>query len=129
MSKIISGSQTGREIRMQIISRANFELSLKVLPFVVRLDMVADIQPSPRRGVSGNSRVRAIVGFCLIRQSSVSPTVWFHQPNQIPAAVSGGAFAGARVKRRQDPLRLQRLEGWSYARPHCDDSPVAFERY
>ncbi len=29
---------------------------------------------------------RVTIGFCLIRQSSTSPIVWFHQSNQIPAA-------------------------------------------
>src|SRR6266404_4719076 len=47
MSKIISGSQTGSESRMQVISRADFQPGLRMLPFVMRIDMVADIEPAP----------------------------------------------------------------------------------
>jgi hypothetical protein len=42
MSKIISGSQTGSDSRMQVISRADFQPGLRMLPFVVRIDMVAE---------------------------------------------------------------------------------------
>src|SRR5678816_4546869 len=40
MSKTISGSQTGSESRMQVISRADFQPGLRMLHFVVRIDMV-----------------------------------------------------------------------------------------
>jgi hypothetical protein len=42
MSKIITGSQIGSASRMHVMSRAIFQPSLKMLPFVVRIDMVAD---------------------------------------------------------------------------------------
>src|SRR6266487_1747313 len=45
MRKIISGSQTGSESRMQVISRPDFQLGLRMLPFVVRIDMVTDTNP------------------------------------------------------------------------------------
>ena len=45
MSKIISGSQTGSDSRMQVISRADFQPGLRMLPFVVRIDMVTDMNP------------------------------------------------------------------------------------
>src|SRR5437016_14038732 len=45
MSKIISGSQTGSESRMQVISRADFQPGLRMLPVVVRIDMVTDMNP------------------------------------------------------------------------------------
>jgi hypothetical protein len=54
MSKIISGSQTGSESRMQVISRADFQPGLRMLPFVVRIDIVADIEPALRREVAEN---------------------------------------------------------------------------
>jgi hypothetical protein len=55
MSKIISGSQTGSESRMQVISRADFQPGLRMLLFVVRIDMVADIEAALRREVAENS--------------------------------------------------------------------------
>ncbi len=55
MSKIISGSQTGSDSRMQVISRADFQPGLRMLPFVVRIDMVADIERALRRDVAENS--------------------------------------------------------------------------
>jgi hypothetical protein len=60
MSKIISGSQTGSESRMQIISRPGFQAGLRMLPFVVRIDMVADIEPARRRDVAENSLVAVL---------------------------------------------------------------------
>src|SRR4026208_884557 len=83
MSKIISGSQIGSANRMHVISRANFLPSLSILPFVTRVDMVADIERTPRRDVAENSLVGGKIGFCLIRQSSASPIVCVCQSNQV----------------------------------------------
>jgi hypothetical protein len=55
MSKIISGSQTGSESRMQVISRADFQPGVRMLPSVARIDIVANIEPALRRDVAENS--------------------------------------------------------------------------
>jgi hypothetical protein len=65
-----------------------------MVPFVVRIDMFADMQPAPRRNVAENSRVGAIVRFCLIRQSSVSPIVCCHQPDSLSDALRGQDLVG-----------------------------------
>src|SRR4030095_11552876 len=44
-TNVITGSQTGSESRMQVISRADFQPGLRMLPFVVRIDMVIDMTP------------------------------------------------------------------------------------
>ncbi len=54
MSNNIRGSQTGSKNRMQVISRADFQPGLRMLPFVVRIDMFADIEPALRRDVAEN---------------------------------------------------------------------------
>jgi hypothetical protein len=48
MIKIIKGSQIGSESRMHVMSSANFQPSPEMLPFVVRIDMVADHTTRPR---------------------------------------------------------------------------------
>jgi hypothetical protein len=58
MSKIISGNQIGSASKMHVMSRANFQPGLEMLPFVVRI-MVADratrpgAETLPRIGASG----------------------------------------------------------------------------
>jgi hypothetical protein len=44
-TSVIIGSQTGSESRMKVISRADFQPGLRMLPFVVRIDMVTDMNP------------------------------------------------------------------------------------
>ena len=61
MSKIISGSQTGSDSRIQVISRADFQLGLRMLSSVVRIDTLLPKKPNrrtrkvlmPARGVHG----------------------------------------------------------------------------
>jgi hypothetical protein len=117
---------------MQIISRANFQLSLKMLPFVLRIDMVADIQPASRKDVAENSHVGATVGFCLIRQSSASLIVCFDQSNQIPAPHSigmprhflGVPWTNERCGWELPPLffRVTRPDASMTSRPHHSPS-------
>jgi hypothetical protein len=40
MSKIISGNQIGSASRMHVMSRANFQSRLEMLPFVLRIMVV-----------------------------------------------------------------------------------------
>jgi hypothetical protein len=54
MSKIITDNQIGSASRMHVISRANFQSRLEMLPFVVCIDIVADIEPALRREVAEN---------------------------------------------------------------------------
>lgn len=44
-TNVITGSQTGSESRMQVISKADFQPGLRMLPFVVRIDMVTEKAP------------------------------------------------------------------------------------
>src|SRR5215831_17586137 len=61
MSKIISGSQTGNDSRMQVISRADFQLGLRMLPSVVRIDTLLPKKPN-RRTRKALMRARGVHG-------------------------------------------------------------------
>src|SRR5947208_3237038 len=61
MSKIISGSQTGSDSRMQVISRADFQPGLRMLPFVVRIDTLLPKKRN-RRTRKALMRGRAVHG-------------------------------------------------------------------
>ena len=83
MSKIISGSQTGSDSRMQVISRADFQLGLRVLPFVVRINTLLPKKRNSRtrkalmRGPAVHGPIQAAARSASLHR--VGGTV-FHRP-------------------------------------------------